>query len=431
MKQIVRILLLLAAFFEVFPAYGLSFEYDGFQFEVISASYVKLVGVEQVKSGTVTIPSTVTYEGRTLYLKIIDHFTNSQKTKDVTSVIIPNTVEEIGRSAFRGYDSNNNIRSITIPNSVKRIGGLAFKGCDNLEEVHISDIKSWVNINFEPDTYAGVVDGDYSWANPLIYAKKLLLNGETVTELNIPEGVEEIPNGCFYGLVDATSINLPNSLKKIGAEAFRSCNKVKEIRIPDNVSFIGQGAFDDCEKLEKVFLGRGISCIQYGAFFKCKSIKQVHVADLKTWCEVDFEKPIFIYQRWFSGAFYPYIKANANPLYYAHDLFINGEKIVDCEIPSGTTVIKQYTFSGCHSIKRIKIPNTVIRIEPYAFRECVNLEKVYIGSGITEIGFLYKYDDDYNAIEGNVFEGCVFLEEIHIKKMEPPYIASNTFNKSI
>ena len=86
--------------------------------------------------------------------------------------------------------------TVTIPSSVSyggqtyrvtSIGWNAFSGCSSLTAVHISDISAWCNIKFS----------DY-YDNPLYYTDNLYLNGELVTELIIPEGVTSIGNYAFY-----------------------------------------------------------------------------------------------------------------------------------------------------------------------------------------------------------------------------------------
>ena len=48
-----------------------------------------------------------------------------------------------------------------------------------------------------------------------------------------------------------------------------------------------------------------------------------------------------------------------------------------CEIPFGTTEIKDYEFSGCKNLVKVSIPNSVKSIGNMAFGG-TNLESVYI-----------------------------------------------------
>ena len=88
----------------------------------------------------------------------------------------------------------SNLTSVTIPDSVTTIGHGAFGGCENLEAVHITDLVSWCNIDFINLFTDGSVD---LGTNPLGYAHNLYLNGELVTDLVIPDGVNEIKLMAF------------------------------------------------------------------------------------------------------------------------------------------------------------------------------------------------------------------------------------------
>ena len=156
----------------------------------------------------------------------------------LTSIVIPNSVTSIGNSAFNGCSG---LTSIEIPNSVTNICVGAFEGCESLDEVHITDLAAWCNIDFD----------DYN-ANPLCCAKNLYLNGTLVTDLIIPEGVTAIKNYAFSECSSLTSITIPNSVTSIGYIAFLRCYRLTSITIPENVTYIETGAFDDCWNLTSI-----------------------------------------------------------------------------------------------------------------------------------------------------------------------------------
>ena len=84
-------------------------------------------------TGTVNIPSTVTYSGTTYSVISIGNGAFSG-CSGLTSVTIPNSVTSIGSDAF--YRCTG-LTSVTIPNSVNFISGSAFDGCTGLTSVTI------------------------------------------------------------------------------------------------------------------------------------------------------------------------------------------------------------------------------------------------------------------------------------------------------
>ena len=174
----------------------------------------------------IAIPNSVTIIGRGAF----------QDCSSLSSIDIPNSVTSIGTSAFNGCSG---LTSITIGNSVTSIGYYAFQDCSGLTEVHISDLAAWCNIMFNNDHYV----------NPLYYAKHLFLNGEEITELNIPNSVTCIGNSTFEYCSSLTSITIPNSVTSIGDYAFRGCSGVTNVSIGSSVTSIGLQAFQNCDNL--------------------------------------------------------------------------------------------------------------------------------------------------------------------------------------
>jgi hypothetical protein len=89
-------------------------------------------------SGSVTIPSQVTYSGKTYSVTSIGG-SAFYGCSGLTSVIIGNSVTSIGAYAFYGC---NSLTSVTIPESVTSIGDCAFGGCSGLTFVVCKVISS-------------------------------------------------------------------------------------------------------------------------------------------------------------------------------------------------------------------------------------------------------------------------------------------------
>ena len=142
---------------------------------------------------------------------------------------IGNCVESIDTQAFMECSG---LESITFSNSVKTVSFAAFGSCNNLSAVHIPDIASWCNVNFESET-----------SNPLYFAKHLYMEGVELCDLVIPNGVKTIGSYVFYGYSNLVSVHFPNTLTSIGDHAFSNCNRLSSVTIPNSVTSMEGGVF--------------------------------------------------------------------------------------------------------------------------------------------------------------------------------------------
>ncbi len=302
---------------------------------------------------------------------------------DATDLVIPDGVTSIGDSAFSGCSS---LTSITIPDNVTSIGSNAFAGCGSLKKVYIEDIAAWYNIDFSSES-----------SNPLSCGAELYLNGELVTYSVIPDGVTSIGDYAFADCSSLTSITIPDSVTSIGSNAFAGCSSLKRVYIddiaawcnidfssessnplscgaklylngelvinlviPDGETSIGDYAFDGCSSLRSITIPDSVTSIGEDAFYRCSFLKKIYIEDIVAWCNIGFAND------------------TANPLFYAAELYLNGELVTDLVIPDGVTSIGDYAFSGCSSLTSITIPSSIKSIGRDAFYGCSSLKKVYI-----------------------------------------------------
>lgn len=270
-----------------------------------------------------------------------------------TSVIIPDGMTGIGVDAFSKCE---NLTSITIPPSLKSCSS-DFEGCTKLNAIHISDLSTWCNMSFGSTQHT-----------PLGYAHHLYLNGQEIKELVIPSGVTEISNYAFYLCYGLTSVSLPANLESIGKRAFQGCVNVNSVSFEGRVSSIDRDAF--------LYCGETANHVS------------VYISDLSAWCKIDFNNDA------------------SNPLRGNHQLFLNGEEVVNLIIPDNVTDIKNYTFYNCSNVNSITIPARVTSIGTAAFQGCSSLTSIVVELGNT------KYDsrNDCNAIietaTNTLIQGC-------------------------
>jgi hypothetical protein len=169
---------------------------------------------------------------------------------------------------------------------------------------------------------------------------------------------------CLCGRLK--EINIPNQVTTIPVEAFNGCTYLPSITIPNGVTKIEDGAFANCSSLQKIVIGEGITHIgssQDGiGVFKATGLREVVLPTLKTWCNIEFQKP----------ADNPLYHIGAFPLEETNELVLSGE----------IEYVKPYTFAGCKNIHSVNISKNIRSIEENSFCECDNIKLVqYSGSG--------------------------------------------------
>lgn len=158
-------------------------EVDGIFYYRISANELEVankVFSDQNRSaytGSVTIPSTVTYNGKSFNVVSIGEFAFRDCT-GLTAITIPNSIRTIKGYAF--YNCSQ-LSAITIPASVGEIGEGAFEGC------------------------------------------------ASVTQMVLPEGLPSIEDELFFGCVSMRSVVIPSSVASIGENSFSRCSSLISI----------------------------------------------------------------------------------------------------------------------------------------------------------------------------------------------------------
>lgn len=321
------------------------FEVDGIYYNIINDTS-KTVEVtykgyspteyEKEYSGGVDIPSNVTYNGVTY------------------------TVTQIGVEAF--YECSE-LTDLTIPNTIDGIAD-QFIGCTGLTAVNISDLSAWCKINFASQT-----------ANPLSLCQKLILNGEVVKELIIPEDITEIGGWTFRCCTELTSVKIHNSVSKIGRGAFEDCIGLTSITIPESVTEIWDSAFSGCSKLSNIDIHDSVT----------------HIGDLA-----------FYDTEWYNT------NIQANNVLYLGCYCIRGYAYGNLAVKTGTRLIADGAFEDCTGITSVNLPNTLVSIGTYAFSKCTNLETVSISNSVKDIGLA-------------AFYGCENLQNINVDAGNPSY----------
>lgn len=108
-----------------------------------------------------------------------------------------------------------------------------------------------------------------------------------LTQLIIPDSVEEIGNNTFYGCSSLKEIKLPAKIKTIDISMFTQCINILEVFIPDEVETIKSGAFNLCKSLKTVYIPKSVVEIEKDVFDGCNSLATIFYEGSKTeWDEL-------------------------------------------------------------------------------------------------------------------------------------------------
>ena len=151
--------------------------------------------------------------------------------------------------------------------------------------------------------------------------------------------------------------------------------------------------FYNCPDLEFIVLPSSITIMGHHAFYECVSLSGVIVNDLNFWFDIEFKDYL------------------SNPLFYAHDLYLNDELVTNIVVPENVLEIKDFAFEKCTSVKSIEL-NNVKTIGRCAFEGCTSFETITLPSTISIIE-----DGAFSNLYGNTFS-IENKEDIPSLKME-------------
>lgn len=277
----------------------------------------------------------VLFEGTTQYLDVIDTaaFKNCAKLEDVIWEG-KSTLRLIGDSAFY-CDSKLETMKWNDKCDLKIIDNYAFYKCSSLN--HFIMPNSTLSVGKYAFRYdAGLTDIQFSTSLSIIY-------------------------DYAFGECGFSQIVLPESLKSMQAGAFINNSNLADITIPKKTEGIGAGAFENCSALESVTFKTHETklTVDKNAFNHCPVLSKVNIDYLDDWAHINFQN------------------AAANPASTAHRLYLNGEEMVDIELPVGTKYIGNNVFNGCSDIRTLKIPATVEHVNDNIIAGCSSLTDVY------------------------------------------------------
>lgn len=339
----------------------------------------------------VNVPNTVTIANREYYVYKINGDNSAA----------PDKVE--GREAF---PFNQDITEVVLPPSVKELGWGAFRECHNLEKINLENVEmlhDWCFGNtklteVDITSAKGVGAGTFNVGiENVSYLKKAILSSACeeigdaafsgcteLEDLGDVSGVKAIGRNAFENTTSLQTLNFSNTLKQVGEKAFMnsgvttvgstsgvvcmgwgafSHSKIQKVDL-SNCALLDEWVFDSCNDLEEVGSVAHLQSLGHGVFWDCTSLKKL---DLSNKCG-----------------------------YIGHRAVAGCTSLTELGDLSGCTYIESFAFDNDQSLKEINLPNASY-IGEKAFLNCTAV--VNYVNGTT---FYPEYNEDYSLYVDDV-----------------------------
>lgn len=286
-------------------------------------------------TGTLDIPTVAYYNGNPYTVTIIDSYAFYHCDGLNGTLVIPNTIMEIGDDAF---DYCGFTGTVNIPASVEDIGYTPFYCCDGIEGFVVDPNNEYYDSR---DNCNAIIR---------TYSNKLEIGCKNST---IPNTVVSIEEDAFNRVSGLTSIIIPSSVTTIGGWAFWFTG-LTSINIPSTVTAIGTNPFAGCAGLTSITVESGNAV--YDSRNNCNAIIRTNANELISGCQ---------------NSVIPddVTRIGDDAFYYISTLV--GELL----IPEQITSIGNYAYEGCSGLTgSLIIPNTVLEVGESAFAYCTGFD---------------------------------------------------------
>ncbi len=301
------------------------------------------------------------------------------------TIVIPEGVREIGKSAFAGclslknvtlnkdivrIDSNafnllvsSKVSPINIElkdcTKLEYIGSYAFQGCYGIEELNLPDSVTFVgeyafestkaHTNFMEKAAKATEEKDRYWIEGDMLLLAYVADGQTA--IHIPDGVKIIAGGAFCGW---DSVYIPEDITTLppaGLSKYNITNKVTELHLPEGLEVIDSMAFFRLACVESIDLPSTLRSIGENAFYFCTKLSEV--------------------------------TGGENLQKIGDYAFSYCESLTKFTVPESVTSLGANVFSGCSSLKTVYLPKTMEHPDSALFDEsCTSLAQVYANKAV-------------------------------------------------
>ena len=305
--------------------------------------------------------------------------------KDITAVILPETVKTIGASAFSRCSA---LTSLQLPSGVEEIGEYAFYECGALAiDVALPSLKS---IGKNAFAHSGITSLDLTGAPLTAISEYAFNNCQSLVSITLNECLEKIERYALSGaaveelvipasVTDIYSVGSWKNIKKLTSKASvpPTLNNANQINCPLYVPVGCVAAYR-----ESPLWTQSVSVVTTGevqtdgfSFYLGDTDALLYKVDT----DVTGSKIVI-----------PSTVEREGKSYVVNDMsasLLKGKTSVESVVlPSAITRIPERTFYGCKALTSVTIPQTVTAIDASAFNGCQALTSIELPQALESIG---------------------------------------------
>lgn len=293
-------------------------------------------------------------------------------------------VDKVGYQSI--FSTSNEYGKIYVPNGIQTIKTKTFESC----KINVVDLQS-------------------SATSPtLTTIEKTAFARATLTTINIPKSIKEIPAECFYRCSLLTNVTLVKGLERIGSNGFESCSSLVSIEIPTGVTVIEYACFYNCTSLKTIIIPSGVTKLSDRCFEDCTSLNGVQIPTTVT----TIGNNCFNNCSGWSGTL---------------------------GLPANLTTIGYSAFKGCASLTgTLVLPSKITSIGHSAFQNCSGFTGLTFSCQISSIaystfencssiGSAVTLPASITSIGASAFSGCQKMPRINFKTETAPTVETNAF----
>ena len=190
---------------------------------------------------------------------------------------------KLTRIRRRAFDDCRNLQRINaFPKSLKHLEARAFRECPTLE-LHLVIPTGCVLVGescFEACLLLiSVVFEEPSSSEHVLEIHRLAFYYcIKLRSVRLPQNLQAIPEGCF-SKTELTELSLPQSVQELGRLSFQCCNKLTSVDLPESIHLLGEKVYSYCRSLKSITIRGTSSNIEFGrnVFEGCLAVSTIRM----------------------------------------------------------------------------------------------------------------------------------------------------------